>query len=69
MATTSEVIKQDERLVEAGLFKRFLSRPELGALAGVVLVWIVFAIAAPTAWLSLRGMASVLEVLRSGGQS
>lgn len=62
MATTSEVVKRDERLVEASFVKRLLSRPELGALAGVILVWVVFAIAAPTAWLSLRGMASVLEV-------
>jgi simple sugar transport system permease protein len=62
MATTSEVVTSDDRLVEAGVAKRLLSRPELGALAGVILVWIVFAIAAPEAWLSLRGTASVLEV-------
>ncbi len=61
MATTSEVIKRDERLVEAGLAKRLLSRPELGALAGVIVVWLVFAIAAPRAWLSLAGTASYLE--------
>jgi simple sugar transport system permease protein len=61
MATTSEVVKRDERLVEAGFAKRLLSRPELGALAGVILVWIVFAIAAPEAWLSLRGTVTYLE--------
>lgn len=64
MATTTpdQVGKQDERLVQASLAKRLLSRPELGALAGVILVWIIFAIAAPEAWLSLRGTASYLEV-------
>jgi simple sugar transport system permease protein len=61
MATTSEVVHSDERVVEAGIAKRFLSRPELGALAGVILVWIVFAIAAPEAWLSLRGTVTYLE--------
>jgi simple sugar transport system permease protein len=62
MATTTETVPADERLVEASLIKRLLSRPELGALAGCVLVWIVFAFWAPEAWLSLRGTASYLEV-------
>lgn len=62
MATTTETAPADERLVEASLVKRLLSRPELGALAGCVLVWIVFALWAPDAWLSLRGTASYLEV-------
>ncbi|UCC51664.1 MAG: ABC transporter permease [Anaerolineaceae bacterium] len=61
MATTTDTVK-DERLVESGFFKKFFSRPELGALAGCILVWIIFAIAAPDAWLSLRGTASYLEV-------
>lgn len=62
MATTSQPAKSDERIVEASLLKRFFSRPELGALAGVILVWLIFAVAAPDAWLSLRGTASYLEV-------
>jgi simple sugar transport system permease protein len=62
MTTSTETVQSDERLVEAGIVKRLLSRPELGALAGVILVWIIFAVAAPDAWLSLRGTASYLEV-------
>jgi simple sugar transport system permease protein len=42
--------------------KRLLSRPEFGALAGAIVVWLFFAIAAPTGFLSLRGTASYLEV-------
>jgi len=61
MATTSAAPK-DERLVEASLMKRLLSRPELGAAAGAVVVWIFFAVVAPTGFLSLRGTASYLEV-------
>lgn len=53
----------DERLVEAGLLKRLLTRPELGALGGAILVWIVFAIIAGNrGFLSLQGTASYLEV-------
>ncbi|GIV72003.1 ABC transporter permease [Caldilinea sp.] len=53
----------DERLVEAGLLKRLLTRPELGALGGAILVWIIFAvIAGNRGFLSLQGTASYLEV-------
>jgi simple sugar transport system permease protein len=62
MATTTVSQQTDERLVQAGLMKRLLSRPEFGALAGAIVVWLFFAIAAPTGFLSLRGTASYLEV-------
>lgn len=53
----------DERLVEAGLLKRLLTRPELGALGGAILVWIIFAIIAGNrGFLTLQGTASYLEV-------
>ncbi|MCS6827571.1 MAG: ABC transporter permease [Caldilinea sp.] len=53
----------DERLVEAGLLKRLLTRPELGALGGAILVWIIFAvIAGNRGFLTLQGTASYLEV-------
>ena len=66
MATTTAV-KGDERLIEAGFIKRFLSRPELGSLAGAIVVWIFFAIVAPNAWLGLRGTATYLEVAANLG--
>lgn len=62
MATTVTPERADERLVEAGLLKRLLTRPELGALGGALLVWLFFAIFAPEGFLSLRGTASYLEV-------
>ncbi|MFO7632323.1 MAG: ABC transporter permease [Caldilinea sp.] len=53
----------DERVVQAGLLKRLLTRPELGALGGAILVWIIFAIlAGDRGFLTLQGTASYLEV-------
>lgn len=62
MAATTPAARQDERLVETGLLKRLLGRPELGAVGGAVLVWIFFAIIAPEGFLSIKGTASYLEV-------
>jgi len=60
--TPASISDSDERLVEASLLRRFLTRPELGALGGAVLVWTFFAVLAPRGFLSLRGTASYLEV-------
>lgn len=60
--TTSAPVPHDERLVEAGLVKRLLTRPELGAVAGAIIVWVFFAVLAPVGFLSLRGTATYLEV-------
>lgn len=62
MAMTTVPEQRDERLVEAGILKRLLTRPELGAIAGTILVWLYFAVVAPVGFLSLRGAASYLEV-------
>jgi simple sugar transport system permease protein len=61
MATTT-AIKRDERLVQASLAKRLLSRPEFGAAAAAIVVWLFFAFVAPAGFLGLRGTASYLEV-------
>ncbi|MFN8453972.1 MAG: ABC transporter permease [Anaerolineae bacterium] len=61
MATTT-TIKRDERLVQASLAKRLLSRPEFGAAAAAIVVWLFFAFAAPKGFLTLKGAASYLEV-------
>ncbi|MBI3958932.1 MAG: ABC transporter permease [Chloroflexi bacterium] len=42
--------------------KRLLTRPELGAAGGALIVWLFFALIAPVGFLSLRGTASYLEV-------
>lgn len=61
MATTT-TIKRDERLVQASLAKRLLSRPEFGAAAAAIAVWLFFAFVAPKGFLSIKGAASYLEV-------
>jgi simple sugar transport system permease protein len=69
MATTSSTdgaAKQptaDERMFQQNYLKRFLRRPELGALGGAVAVWVFFAITAgERGFLTLRGTANYLEV-------
>ncbi len=42
-------------------FRRLLARPELGAAAAAVLVWVVFALAAGPAFRSLEGTAAFLN--------
>ena len=60
---TSTTAPTDERLVERGLLTQLLNRPELAAVAGAVLVWIIFAIlAGDSGFLTLRGTATYLEV-------
>ena len=55
--------KVDERLRQLHPMRRLLSRPELGALGGAVVVWAFFAIVAgDQGFLSLRGTATYLEV-------
>ena len=53
----------DERLEPSGLIRRLLNRPELGAFAGAVLVFAVFAfLAGDRGFLSPRGTINYLEV-------
>lgn len=60
--TTATAASRDERMVQAGFFKRLLTRPEFGALAGAIAVWIFFATVAGRGFLTMRGTASYLEV-------
>ncbi len=54
---------QDERIAKTGFLRRLLTRPELGAVAGTVGVWVFYAIiAGDRGFLSLRGTANYLEV-------
>lgn len=53
----------DERLHATRPLYRLLARPELGAVGGVIIVWLFFAIVAGgQGFLTLRGMATYLEV-------
>lgn len=54
---------KDERLVKRSFLTQMLNRPELGAVAGAIVVWIFFAIiAGDRGFLTLRGTATYLEV-------
>ena len=56
-------LHSDERLLKTTLLRRIIARPELGAVAGAVVVWIFFAIAAgDRGFLTLAGTATYLEV-------
>jgi simple sugar transport system permease protein len=53
----------DERVRRAGLLRRLLARPELGAVAGAILVWVFFSLVAGNrGFLTLDGTASYLAV-------
>ena len=55
--------QKDERLLRESLLKKLLRRPELGAIGGAILVWVLFAVVAgDRGFLSLRGTANYLEV-------
>src|SRR5690606_15482208 len=56
-------VKADERVRSDSTFKRILRRPELGAVGGAILVWILFAVLAGNrGFLTLSGTATYLEV-------
>jgi simple sugar transport system permease protein len=53
----------DERVRRAGPLRRLLSRPELGAVAGAILVWVFFSLVAGNrGFFTVGGTASYLEV-------
>ena len=59
--TTTAAARTDERLYQAGFFRGMFRRVEIGALIGAVAVWILFAIVAPTNWVSIVGVARILD--------
>jgi simple sugar transport system permease protein len=62
MATnTAGAAQRDERLAEIGFFRRALRQPEVGALIGAVVVWLFFALMASDNWLSITGVARILD--------
>jgi simple sugar transport system permease protein len=64
MATdTVEAPPADERVKRDSPIKKLLRRPELGALGGTIIVWILFAVVAGNnGFLTMRGTANYLEV-------
>ncbi len=61
--TTPHAGSGDGRLMRESIVKRLLRRPELGALGGVVAVWLFFAVVAGhRGFLTFKGVANYLEV-------
>ena len=59
----SQSIRESGRSREVSAWRRFLLRPEVGALLGAIIVWIVFAVLAwDRGFASARGVATYLEV-------
>ena len=64
MATTATepTADSDERVRRVGAFSRLLGRPELGAIAGLIVVWVFFAIiAADNNFVGMATTASILN--------
>jgi simple sugar transport system permease protein len=63
VTTTAAIpaVKVDERITGMPLWKRLMIRPEFGALAGAIVVWILFATQAREVWLSWGGTATYLD--------
>ncbi len=53
--------KRDERLTELSFARRMFRRPEVGAIIGAAAVWLFFAFIAPKNWISLGGVARILD--------
>jgi simple sugar transport system permease protein len=63
--TTAAVDKQlyvDERVRNVARLRRWALRPELGAIAGTIVAWAVFAVWAGKSFVSIDGTLSYLEV-------
>ncbi len=51
----------EEQLVQVGLVRSVFRRVEIGALIGAAAVWLLFAAVAPGNWLSVTGVARILD--------
>lgn len=60
-STPAENAKSDERVKQVSTLTRILRRPEAGALAGAVAIWVIFAIIAGTDFAGASGASLFLE--------
>jgi simple sugar transport system permease protein len=65
--TTTTTPKSDERMAQVGFFRSLFQRPEIGALIGAVVLWIFFAIVTPENWVSINGLARILDPASTWG--
>jgi simple sugar transport system permease protein len=61
IGTTTATPSAEERSVQVGFVRGLFRRVEIGALIGAVAVWILFAIVASDNWLSVTGVARILD--------
>ena len=59
--TTTATARTDGRLSQVGFVRGLFRRVEIGALIGAVAVWILFAAVAPQNWVSIVGVARILD--------
>ena len=59
--------RADERVRQVGLVSVLLTRPEIGAVIGAILVWIIFAVWAGGGFLTVAGTATYLDVAAQVG--
>ena len=53
--------RRDERVASVGAIRGLFRRVEVGALIGAAVVWVLFALIAPRTWVSVTGMARILD--------
>ncbi len=51
----------DERVARVGFFRGLFRRVEVGALIGASVVWVFFALIAPENWITITGVARILD--------
>ena len=51
----------DERLAKVGLARRLFQQPEIGAVIGAAVVWLFFALFASENWITLNGLARIMD--------
>ena len=59
--TTASTGQADERVARTGFVRRLFRRVEVGAFIGAVVVWVFFALVAPANWLTVTGVARILD--------
>lgn len=65
--TMTTAPKSDERMAQVGFFRALFQRPEIGALIGAVVLWIFFAVVTPGNWVSINGLARILDPASTWG--
>jgi simple sugar transport system permease protein len=53
--------RRDERVASVGAIRGLFRRVEVGALIGAAVVWVLFAVIAPRTWVSITGVARILD--------